>query len=372
MSSLYLHIPFCHHKCIYCGFYSVAQHTNKNLYVDCLIKELQQRKNFLTEKLQTIYFGGGTPSVLSLQQVEKIMENIHIHYDTSNVKEITFEINPENANKEYLQGLKKLGINRLSIGIESFNDRDLRLLNRSHNSEVANQSIINALSVGYENISIDLMSNLPFSNFNIHKNNLTTFLSYPLTHLSCYTLMIEQGTMLKRLIDKGKYTLMSEEDAIREFDYTMEILEQHNYLHYETSSFARDGYTSQHNMVYWTFQPYLGIGAAAHSYNKNIRQWNEDNLQSYINYFTCNNSPNILHTEYLCLEDRYNEYIMLTARIQHGLNKEHIKSLFADYYNVFTKRCNEMTQAGLLNPDLSLTRKGWHLQDTLILNLCNV
>ncbi len=365
MSSLYIHIPFCHHKCLYCSFYSVAQKYDTNLYVERLIKELCERQNFIDNNLQTIYFGGGTPSLLSLTQIEKILLAIENTYSISNVKETTFEINPENADKEYLIGLKNLGINRLSIGIESFDAEDLRLLNRSHTSLQAKQSIENAINTGFENISIDLICNLPFSSFEKWKNNLQTFINYDLTHISCYTLMIETGTMLEKLIQKGKYNPVSEEYAIKEFDYTMQTLEKHNYLHYETSSYAKHGYKSQHNLTYWTFQPYLGIGAGAHSYNGKVRQWNKNDINGYF-------IGNILQSENLTTLDKYHEYIMLSARMQNGLNKSYVQNHFPEFYNKFSINCNSMIQQGFLNNDLSLTSKGWHLQDTLILELCSI
>ena len=238
MSSLYLHIPFCHHKCVYCGFYSTARYIDRDLYTESLLKELHTRKDFIDNSLQTIYFGGGTPSLLSLQQAEKILTGIENVYDLSNVTEITFEINAENADADYLKGLKRLGINRLSIGIESFDDEDLRHLNRSHTSFQAETAIKNAVNAGYENISIDLISNLPFSCFEKWKKNLDIFISYNLPHISCYTLMIEQGTMLEKLIQNKKYFPVSEEYALKEFDYTMNVLKKNGYIHYETSSYA--------------------------------------------------------------------------------------------------------------------------------------
>ena len=369
MSSLYIHIPFCHHKCIYCAFYSVAQKVDKDFYVDCLVKELQKRKDFIANSLQTIYFGGGTPSLLSIRQTEKILENIEKIYNIYNVEETTFEINAENADEDYLKSLKSLGINRLSIGIESFDDEDLRFLNRSHNSFQAKAAIENAFKAGFDNISVDLISNLPFSSFEKWKKNLQTAVNYDIKHISCYTLMIEEGTMLEKMIQKGKYSLISEKRALEEFDFTMEFLDKYDFQHYETSSYAKDGYQSKHNMAYWTFQSYLGLGAAAHSYNGRVRMWNESDVLSYMQRIANDNFMEYPKQETLSLSDCYEEYIMLSARMNKGLNKQYVKDNFPTFFEDFERKCEKMISQNYLNTDLSLTQKGWHLQDTLILNL---
>lgn len=371
MASLYIHIPFCHHKCIYCDFYSIAQKVDKDLYINNLLSELEYRKDFLTDKPQTIYFGGGTPSLLTIKQVDRILKGIDRVYGLENAKEITFETNPEDSKEVYLRDLKSLGINRLSIGIESFDDRDLRLLNRSHNSLTAKASIENALKVGFENISIDLISNLPFSSFETWKQNLETFAKFDLPHISSYTLMIEEGTMLSKLIKMGKYQPISEQDALLQLDYTISFLESKGYTHYETSSFAKPCFESKHNMAYWTFQPYLGIGVAAHSYKENIRMWNENDIRAYMNSKT-DIYNSICKQEKLSLEEQFEEYVLLSARMQKGLSLKAVKDKFPTYYERFRENCEKMILEGYLNNDLSLTLKGWHLQDTLILNLCDI
>ncbi len=368
MASLYIHIPFCHHKCIYCGFYSLATQKDKDLYVDCLVKELSHKHNFI-ENVKTIYFGGGTPSVLTLDQVAKIMNAIAMYYDISNTEEITFELNSENATKQYLVGLKSLGINRLSIGVQSFDDTDLRLLNRSHTSIQSKQAISNALDVGFENISIDLISNLPFSSFDIWKTNLKTAVSFDIKHISCYTLMIDEDTMLERMIKNGKYVPVSEQRALEEFDYTMSFLEDNGFIHYETSSYSKPCYQSKHNTAYWTFEPYLGIGTSAHSFKKSIRCWNESNLEKYIACINNNDFNSFCQSEKLSLQERYEEYIMLSARMQKGLNGDYVQKTFSAFYDKFQRQVKRAIDNGYLNNNLSLTKKGWHLQDTLILEL---
>ncbi len=369
MSSLYIHIPFCHHKCIYCNFYSIAQSFDKDLYVDCLVKELALKKNVIDNNLQTIYFGGGTPSLLTINQLEKILKAIHYLYTITQKAEITLEANPENCSKEYLSNLKQLGINRLSIGIESFDDKELKLLNRSHTSLQAKQAIENAKMIGYENISIDLISNLMDSTLDKWKANIETFLDYDLQHISCYTLMIEENTMLEKLIKKHKYLPLDEDLSLKQFDLTMNLLEKNSFIHYETSSYSKKGYQSKHNLVYWTFKDYLGIGAAAHSYYNNQRMWNEDNVKLYVNRIKNSYTNTYYQKEILRPIDNYNEYIMLSVRMQGGLKPSYVKENFPNHYEIFLQRLKVLIKDNFFDKDLNLTQKGWHLQDKLIVYL---
>ena len=369
MASIYIHIPFCHHKCIYCSFYSVALKFDMDLYVSCLVKEIEHKKDLIHQDIRTLYFGGGTPSLLSIGQVERIFTSIKDTYNIYNVEEVTFEINSENSDIDYLKSLKKLGINRLSIGVESFDDNDLKLLNRSHTSYQAKSAVENACKAGFDNISVDLISNLPFSSFEKWKKNLDIAVNYGIKHLSCYTLMIEEGTMMQKLLDKGKYSPVSEENAIKEMDYTMEFLDKNGYVHYETSSYAKQGFESKHNMAYWTFQPYLGFGAGAHSYYNNRREWNVNDVYLYCNSVVKDDWQVIENHEYLSEKDRYNEYIMLSVRMDKGINVQYVKTEFCEYFDYFMQKLSNMIENGYFNKDLSLTVKGWHLQDTVILNM---
>lgn len=370
MSSLYLHIPFCHHRCLYCAFYSEVRRQDTTPYVEALKKEIKDRKNFIDNNLKTIYFGGGTPSLLNLKQVEDIFFTIENCFDTSKVEEITFEINTENASENYLKGLKEIGVNRLSIGVESFNDKVLHFLNRTHTAEESITAIMTAKKVGFDNISIDLMSNLPNFSFEQWRETLQIALRMNVPHISCYTLMIEENTMLDKLIKIGKLHPISENQAIQEFDYTMDLLEKNNYLHYETSSYAKRGFQSQHNMNYWDKQSsYLGVGTAAHSYSNGWRMWNKENINEYIAAVTCGNYSIIEGHEILSDKDNFNEYIMLSCRLPKGLNREYVKKNFPKYYSDFDRKIDECIKNGFLLSDLSLTRQGWHLQDELIVNL---
>ena len=369
MAGLYIHIPFCHHKCIYCDFYSIAQSFDKTRYVQALTKEIEHRKAFLEEPLQTIYFGGGTPSTLSFDLLERIFVSISQNLVLISQNEVSFEANPEDISLDYVKGLKELGINRISLGVQSFEDKDLKLLNRSHNADMAKKAIETIQKAGISNISIDLISNLPNTTLESWQKNLETFLEFKLPHISCYTLMREEGTMLDKLLIKKKLSLLTEEESLQQLDLTMQILEQNGYEHYETSSFAQPNYQSRHNKAYWTFASYLGIGAGAHSYKEGLRTWNENDVFAYTNRIFAGDFDNTNRQEQLSQKDKYNEYVMLSARMKNGLSLEYVKSNFADYHDYFCKQIDKAKQQGFLNNDLSLTNKAWHLQDELILSL---
>lgn len=369
MGSLYIHLPFCHHKCIYCDFYSTTLHYDKDLYIKALIQELDNRHAFIDSKLDTIYLGGGTPSLFTAKSLDTLFSAINKYYDLSNTKEITMELNCEDVREDYLLDLKLLGINRLSLGVESFEDNILKLLNRSHDSYQAIKAIEVAKKCDFQNISIDLISGLPNCDMNLWQKSLDTFLSFSLTHISCYTLMIEQNTMLAKLIAKNKFTPLTQEQALQQMDYTANILKENNYIHYETSSFCKQGYQSKHNMAYWTFKPYLGIGVSAHSYNGKQRLWNENNIDNYLKRISQNDFISYPQGELLTNKDKYNEYIMLSVRMDKGLNPNYVKERFVSYYDNFIKQLNTLIDGGYYNKDLSLTDKGWHLQNQIILAL---
>lgn len=371
MSSIYIHIPFCHHKCIYCDFYSIAKHSPEKMldsYVDCLIKEIKQRKDFIDSSLTTIYIGGGTPSLLSINQLKRLFKEIHHNFDTKDVSEITMETNPEDLNEDYLKAIRDLGINRLSIGVQSFNDNDLKMLNRCHSSRQSKQAITNALNVGINNISIDLMYNLPMMNSDSWKNNLDVFLTFSLPHISCYSLTVEQNTMIYKLIEQNKMTIPEEKEMLDEFDLTMEVLKDNNYIHYETSSYCKKGFQSKHNYNYWTFGKYLGLGAAAHSYDGQQRCWNENDIDKYINNIN-NNYLNNSNKELLTNQEKYEEYVMLSSRLMRGLNEEAVKIKFPEYFNHFKKNMLSLKEEGYFDENYCLTTKGWHLQNEIALNL---
>lgn len=372
MLSLYIHIPFCHHKCIYCDFYSIAQKYDFDLYTQTLIKEIENTDNIVSnvsKDVSTIYFGGGTPSILSLDNLKQIITCIEKNFDVQSDAEKTLEANPENISLDYAFGLKSLGFNRISLGVQSFDDKDLKLLNRSHNSLMAKQAILTLQQVGFKNISVDLISNLPNTTLSSWKKNLERVFFYKIPHISCYTLMREEGTMLDILLKKEKLQFISEEEQLEQMDFTMDFLAEKGYNHYETSSYAIPGFESKHNTRYWQNGEYIGFGAAAHSFVDNTRFWNESNVKEYVKRINEGNFSKKGREEKLSLKDRYNEYVMLRSRLSNGLNSEYVKDNLPEYYSYFLTKLSKIKRDGYLTLGNILTRKGWHLQDSMILEL---
>lgn len=372
MLSLYIHIPFCHHKCIYCDFYSIAQKYDFDLYTQTLIKEIENTDNIVSnvsKDVSTIYFGGGTPSILSLDNLNQIITCIEKNFNVQSDAEKTLEANPENISLDYAFGLKSLGFNRISLGVQSFDDKDLKLLNRSHNSLMAKQAILTLQQVGFKNISVDLISNLPNTTLSSWKKNLERVFFYNIPHISCYTLMREEGTMLDILLKKEKLQFISEEEQLEQMDFTMDFLAEKGYNHYETSSYAIPGFESKHNTRYWQNGEYIGFGAAAHSFVDNTRFWNESNVKEYVKRINEGNFSKKGREEKLSLKDRYNEYVMLRSRLSNGLNSEYVKDNLPEYYSYFLTKLSKIKRDGYLTLGNTLTRKGWQLQDRMILEL---
>ncbi len=372
MLSLYIHIPFCHHKCIYCDFYSIAQKYDFDLYTQTLIKEIENTDNIVSnvsKDVSTIYFGGGTPSILSLDNLKQIITCIEKKFNVQSDAEKTLEANPENISFDYACGVKSLGFNRISLGVQSFDDKDLKLLNRSHNSLMAKQAILTLQQVGFKNISVDLISNLPNTTLSSWKKNLERVFFYKIPHISCYTLMREEGTMLDILLKKEKLQFISEEEQLEQMDFTMDFLAEKGYNHYETSSYAIPGFESKHNTCYWQNGEYIGFGAAAHSFVDNTRFWNESNVKEYVKRINEGNFSKKGREEKLSLKDRYNEYVMLRSRLSNGLNSEYVKDNLPEYYSYFLTKLSKIKRDGYLTLGNTLTRKGWHLQDRMILEL---
>ena len=384
MSGLYIHIPYCKQRCIYCDFYSSATREDKKTYIECLIKEFEQRKSELTQKIETIYFGGGTPSILTKDELSFLLTNILKQSELFNLSEITLEANPENLTFDYLEFLKKnTPINRLSIGIQSFNNQDLKILGRKHSAEEAIKAVKASQELGLDNISIDLMFNLPNMTKEKWLKNLQTAINLNIQHISAYSLTVEEGTMLHTLIDKQKLTLPTEKQQIEQFDLTIEFLTKNGFEHYETSNYASlkvndewlmvNGWRSKHNSSYWNNTPYLGLGASAHSFDGEERSWNISDLKGYVSRIQ-NNQP-LSEKETLTEKDKYNEYILVGTRIKEGLNPDYIKTNFPlSYSTYFQKQAQVLLNDGFLinekpNDNYKLTPKGLHLANIIALKL---
>ena len=335
MAGIYIHIPFCKQKCHYCNFYSSVSHKYHNEFIVALIKELNSRTSYLKNNIvDTIYFGGGTPSLLSIDELNQILATINNGFNVSPNAEITLEANPDDLSKEKLFDLYKYTqINRLSIGIQSFFNDDLHYLNRVHSGVQAQKSIENALKIGFNNITIDLIYGIPTLTDKKWKENLNKFFDFGIPHLSSYSLTIEPKTALNVLIKKNKLKNTDEIESIKHFEILLDKTKKNKFINYEISNFALDGYFSKHNSNYWLGKHYLGVGPSAHSYNGTSRQWNITNIKQYCKQ---NNTEEIIQeTENLTQEQQYNEHVLTSLRTSWGCNTEKIKNEFGTKYSSY-------------------------------------
>ena len=338
MAGIYIHIPFCRQKCHYCNFYTVVSKKYRDSFVNILLKELEQRKDYLgNQPVNTIYFGGGTPSLLTTGEIVRITNRISNIFPVAEEVEITLETNPDDLDKDKIKALKnETPVNRLSIGIQSFYDDDLAYLNRVHNSSQARNAIENSLKLGFKNITIDLIYGIPTLTPEKWKTNLDTFFGFGLPHLSSYALTVESKTVLNTLIAKKKMAPVDEEQTVQHFETLLNETEKHGFIHYEISNFAREGYYSKHNSIYWLGGHYLGIGPSAHSFNGISRQWNVANMRQYMEFEK--SGTTVLEKEVLTKDQRYNEYVMTSLRTSWGCDTEHIENVFgSDYTDYFSK-----------------------------------
>ena len=331
MSGIYIHIPFCKKACHYCNFHFSTSQKYKEAYVDALLKEIEIKKDiFLKSKINTIYFGGGTPSQLPVKHISQIVESLYKHFTVAAEIEFTLEANPDDLNAENLKAYNNLGINRLSIGIQSFNTKDLMYLNRLHNSSMAETSIKMSQDAGIQNINIDLIYGLPTQSLTIWTKNLNKFFELNIPHLSAYCLTIEPKTPLDILIRKGKVIPVDEAQGIKHYKRLTESMKAKDYIHYEISNFSKAGCFSKHNRSYWQQKPYLGLGASAHSYFGDTRSWNIANTTQYIK--NINNNTLFYESELLNTNTKYNEYILTSLRTMWGCDLNFIKNKFGTYY----------------------------------------
>lgn len=337
MAGIYIHIPWCRKVCIYCDFHFTVSMRNKDKLLQCILKEAELQKNYTgNEIIDTIYLGGGTPSVLSPEELEMILGKINAIFSISEKAEITIETNPDDLNPRYLKELKDTGINRLSIGIQSFFDDDLNWMNRRHDSKQAKRCIENSRKAGFENIGIDLIYGVPGMTGGKWKENLEIAFKHEVQHLSAYHLTLESKTVYAYMIRKGVMKEPDEAGGMEQFNLLMEKAAKKGYIHYEISNFSLPGYFSVHNTSYWRQKSYLGLGPSANSFNRFSRQWNVRNNSLYIEKISEGIIP--CSREELTLTDRYNEYILTSLRTMWGIEPKHIEKLFGDKYAIY---CNE-------------------------------
>ncbi|MBR1809748.1 MAG: radical SAM family heme chaperone HemW [Paludibacteraceae bacterium] len=331
MAGIYIHIPFCKSRCKYCDFYSTTLLQLRDEYTEALTAELECRTDYLhkdtlsqtsdqepqnTNRISTIYFGGGTPSLLRASQIEQILQKIRELFEVENEAEITIEANPGDLNAEYLHQLVEAGVNRLSIGIQSFNNEYLRLLGRRHTAQEAKEAVRAAREAGFDNISIDLIYGIPGQSLQDWQDELRQAISLNIEHISTYCLTYEEGTEMSRMLQKGEIKAVDDDTENEMYATMVNMLKDNGFEHYEVSNFALPGYRSQHNSSYWNNTPYLGTGAAAHSYDGEARQWNISDIREYIRQAKAHCLQP--EREVLSERDKYNERVMLSLRTAEG------------------------------------------------------
>jgi oxygen-independent coproporphyrinogen-3 oxidase len=371
MSGIYIHIPFCKQACHYCDFHFSTSMKKKDDMVLALAKEIAMRKTeFSTEIVETIYFGGGTPSVLSNDEINFLIAEVYKNYKVVENPEITLEANPDDLSTERIFELSKSPINRLSIGIQSFYEEDLKMMNRAHNSAEAINCLTEATKY-FDNISLDLIYGIPGLTDEMWKKNIETALSFGIPHISSYALTVEPKTALRKLIDTGKIAEPQDEVASNHFMILVESLQKNGFIHYELSNFGKEGYFSKNNSAYWLGKKYIGIGPSAHSYDGEKRGWNIANNSLYLKSIQNDELP--IETEILTISDRYNEYIMTGLRTIWGVSLERIETEFGlDYLDYLNKQSQKFLEDDLLfieNNILKPTAKGKFLTDGIASDL---
>ncbi|HHT22613.1 MAG TPA: radical SAM family heme chaperone HemW [Bacteroidales bacterium] len=374
MAGIYIHIPFCKSKCSYCDFYSKTDFSQRKELIDCLIKEIHLQKNYIDENVETIYFGGGTPSVLSSDELERILSALEANFLIEEDAEITLEANPDDLTAEYLNALKLIKINRLSIGVQSFDNKQLKAINRRHSSEAALTAVEVSKNNGFNNISIDLIFGLPEQDLASWKEQVNKAMYLDIQHLSAYGLMYEEGTPLWRKMKKGEVVPVDDETSIAMYHYLVKTCVENGFEHYEISNFAKPDFRSRHNSAYWQEKTYLGIGPSAHSYNGISRQWNILSISQYCRKI--NQGETFYEKEILSLQDKYNDFVMVSLRTMDGINFEILQKRFGEkMYNHCLKSAEAFINNGKLAIDknfLRLTIDGVMTSDQIIVELMYV
>jgi len=371
MGALYIHIPFCKQACYYCDFHFSTSMKHKNEMIFALAKEIEIRKNeFENDIVETIYFGGGTPSIFEITDLKLLIETVFKNYNVTENPEITVEANPDDLTEEYLIELKNIGVNRLSIGIQSFFEDDLQLMNRAHNAVEA-EKCLEVATQYFDNISIDLIYGIPNMSNQKWMKNIEKALSFRINHISSYALTVEPKTALKKLIDTGKITAPKDEVAESHFQILIKTLEKERFIHYELSNFGKENYFSKNNSSYWLGKKYIGIGPSAHSFDGKSRSWNISNNKIYIEKINENILPNEI--EILSKTDIYNEYIMTGLRTIWGVSLDKIELDFGQDYLIYLQKQakNHLQNKRLIieNNVLKTTKNGKFLCDGIASDL---
>ncbi len=372
MSGLYIHIPFCKQACDYCNFHFSTSLQNKNELLNALVLELKARAKYLdTKTLESVYFGGGTPSLLSVAEIRALLDEAKAHFSLSKDVEITLEANPDDLDSNKLRELKTAGINRLSLGIQSFHEADLKFMNRVHDTSRAHRCIKQVKEAGFHNYSIDLIYGTPGLSEAAWRSNLEQVRSYEVPHLSAYALTVEPKTVLAYRISKGLVPDVDEDLAANQFNILMDFAEEAGYEHYEISNFCQPGHQAKHNSSYWQGAAYLGIGPSAHSFNGKTRSWNINHNTKYIKALETGDLP--LETEHLSTTEQYNEYLMISLRTAWGYDPKEVKKRFGEAAaDALVQGSQKYLSDQLMETkgtNFRLTRKGKLLADHIIADL---
>lgn len=371
MAGIYIHIPFCKSRCIYCGFYSTTLLDLRKKYINAVCREMELRKNYIREPFSTIYLGGGTPSLLDEAELTKLFLYINNVYDVDRNAEITMECNPDDITPEFTNMLSRLPINRVSMGAQTFADSRLRLLHRRHNSDEVKHAVKLLREAGIKNISIDLMFGFPDESLSQWKEDISAALALNVEHISAYSLMYEEDTPLWKMLDTGKVKEIDEELSLTMFKELVCQLTDAGYEHYEISNFARPGYRSRHNNSYWHQVPYIGLGAAAHSFDLNSRQWNVADLKLYIEEI--NNGIIPMEREELDNDTTFNDIITTALRTSDGIDLNAMETrLGKRYRNTLISAAGKHIEQGLLeirHDRLRLTSEGIFISDMVMSDL---
>lgn len=360
MAGIYIHIPFCRQKCLYCDFYAVASQSKRALLVDSIIEEIDCQKEFLKGlPVSTIYFGGGTPSTLTRDELSRILSKLYQLFNINTTAEITLEANPEDLTPDNLASLRSVGINRLSVGIQSFVDEHLLYFGRRHSAKEAIEAIKNARSAGFLNISADLIYGFPGLTAEQWKSNVETMVGLQVDHISSYQLMVEQGSVFFKRQQIGRFTPVDDDESAENYRILTTNLRENGYDHYELSNFCKPGLFSRHNSSYWFGEPYLGLGPSAHSFNGVNRQWNVSSIDKYCQ--AIKDKGVWWEEEILTERDKYNELIITRLRTKRGLQNEEIATFSDSRQKQFLRAVGKMESKG----QLSRTQTGWIIPENV-------
>lgn len=372
MAGIYIHIPFCKQKCHYCDFYKETTVNHKKTFLQALDIEISIQAGFLAdEEIHTVYLGGGTPSVLQMSELENLMTHLQQTFRLSPDAEKTIEVNPDDISLDYLQGLKQIGFNRLSMGIQSFDPAILRFLYRRHNAEQAEKAVLLAQQAGFSNLSVDFIYGIPGLSEEVWMDTLQRLIHLNPEHISAYHLGIEPDTQFGRLKSQGKLKEIDEELSLKHYRLLRDMLGNAGYQHYEISNFCKPGFESKHNSGYWNNSRYLGLGPSAHSFNGLERFWNVRNLHQYMEQIQQGILPN--ESETLSPSDRFNEYLMTHLRTARGVELSYLQVHFSsDVLQELMKSVNRLLSSGQLrleNEHIRISPEHWIISDSLISDL---